>query len=229
MKIILSAFSCDPTRGSEPGVGWNWLVELSKNNKIFCFFCSWENQKEKLEEAIKRLPQKDNIYLLPLSIPILFSKIFYRVYYEIWQIKAYFRAEELIKKEKIDLIHHVTIATWWNCGYLWKLNIPFFLGPVSGGQKAPFVAFTFLPFKTRVYEVFRLIMIKVLLTSRKSYKNAFINSKVIFTANEETKNLLKPIRGEKPVIILNEVGVNHLPELNFAKEHSIYNPKFSKY
>jgi hypothetical protein len=28
-KILLSVFSCGPHRGSEPGIGWNWAVELA--------------------------------------------------------------------------------------------------------------------------------------------------------------------------------------------------------
>jgi hypothetical protein len=30
MKILLSAFSCEPGRGSEPGKSWNWAYELAR-------------------------------------------------------------------------------------------------------------------------------------------------------------------------------------------------------
>ena len=30
MKILLSAYSINPTNGSEDGVGWNWLLKLSE-------------------------------------------------------------------------------------------------------------------------------------------------------------------------------------------------------
>ena len=29
-RILLSAYACEPDRGSEPGVGWSWAVELSR-------------------------------------------------------------------------------------------------------------------------------------------------------------------------------------------------------
>ena len=29
-KILLSAYACEPNRGSEPGVGWNWALQLNK-------------------------------------------------------------------------------------------------------------------------------------------------------------------------------------------------------
>lgn len=31
MKILLNAYACEPNRGSEPGVGWHWAIELSKD------------------------------------------------------------------------------------------------------------------------------------------------------------------------------------------------------
>ena len=30
MKILMSAFSCCPGHGSEPGIGWNWAMEAAK-------------------------------------------------------------------------------------------------------------------------------------------------------------------------------------------------------
>jgi len=30
MKILLSAYSCEPFKGSEPAVGWNWALTLAK-------------------------------------------------------------------------------------------------------------------------------------------------------------------------------------------------------
>lgn len=30
MKILLSAYACEPDKGSEPSVGWSWAIELSR-------------------------------------------------------------------------------------------------------------------------------------------------------------------------------------------------------
>ena len=30
LKILLSAYACEPHKGSEAGVGWHWAVELSR-------------------------------------------------------------------------------------------------------------------------------------------------------------------------------------------------------
>ncbi len=72
MKIVLSAYSCHPNRGSEPGVGWNWLSELSKNNEIYCLFYAGENQKDAVLKGVELLPQKYNIHLYPIGFSFFY-------------------------------------------------------------------------------------------------------------------------------------------------------------
>ena len=35
MKILLSAYACRPNMGSEPAVGWTWVVELCKYHDLW--------------------------------------------------------------------------------------------------------------------------------------------------------------------------------------------------
>ena len=30
LKILMSAYACEPGKGSEPGVGWRWALETAK-------------------------------------------------------------------------------------------------------------------------------------------------------------------------------------------------------
>ena len=30
--ILISAYGCEPLKGSEQGVGWNWILQMAKNN-----------------------------------------------------------------------------------------------------------------------------------------------------------------------------------------------------
>jgi hypothetical protein len=34
-KILVSVFSIDPNKGSEPGVGWLWTTEIAKSNYVY--------------------------------------------------------------------------------------------------------------------------------------------------------------------------------------------------
>ena len=33
-RVLLSCFACSPIWGSEPGVGWRWLIELAKRHDV---------------------------------------------------------------------------------------------------------------------------------------------------------------------------------------------------
>lgn len=53
-KILISAYGCWPGRGSELGVGWNWCVQMSKNNELNILTIK-RSQKD-IETALKNLP-----------------------------------------------------------------------------------------------------------------------------------------------------------------------------
>ena len=209
MNIILSAYSCHPNKGSEPGVGWNWLVELSKKNKVFCLFYSGEDQKEEVQKAVELLPQKNNIHLYPIGFSsFIDNKIYHRLKYELWQIKAFFGAKKIINEKQIDLIHQVTITAWWFTGYYWMFNTPLVLGPLLGGQTFPRAALSFLNLKFKIYEEVRSIF---LFFSSKLFINSIISIKkarIVIAGNNETYKLISKIRVNSPTILLNAVGIS---------------------
>ena len=47
-KILLSAYACEPGKGSEPGVGWNWAREIA-NRGYEVFVLTRENNKKKIQ------------------------------------------------------------------------------------------------------------------------------------------------------------------------------------
>lgn len=66
--------------------------------------------------------------------------LFYEAYRR-WQLAAATAAKELHAERPFDLIHHVNVIGFREPGYLWRLGLPFFWGPVSG---APMVPGTFM-------------------------------------------------------------------------------------
>jgi glycosyltransferase involved in cell wall biosynthesis len=215
MKIILSAYYCHPNKGSEQAVGWNWLIELSKNNEIFFLFYSGENQEAAVLKGVELLPQKKNIHLYPIGFShFVEKKIYHRVKYELWQIKAFFLVRKLIHKKSIYLIHQVTISAWWFTGYYWMFNIPIVLGPLLGGQNCPKVALSFLNFKHRIYEVARSILLYL---SSRLFINSIISIKkasLVIAGNNETLKLVSKIRYNRPTILLSTAGANFYGENN---------------
>jgi glycosyltransferase involved in cell wall biosynthesis len=207
MKIILSAYACHPKKGSEPGVGWNWLKEISKIHVTYILFYADQGQKEAVEEAVILLPQKENIRLIPINVPKILRKRFYRIRYEVWQIKALFAAKKIINENQIDIIHQVTIAAWWFTGYYYLLNTKLIWGPISGGQYTPFKTYSFLRISDRFYETFRTIFTRISIKLSISAKATFKKADIILAANEVSLNLFNNYLKEKKCFLFSEIGV----------------------
>ncbi len=210
MRILLSAYACHPDRGSEPGIGWNWLKELSRENEVWAFIYAGQGQKEAVQKAVVELPYRQNIRIIPITVPRFFHDRLYRIRYEIWQWRAYKVAKSLLQKVKIDLIHHVTIATWWNCGHLWKLNVPFIFGPISGAQQAPRATYPFLRFRDRVYEWIRTLLFKLSWRMWRRPRRAIKEARLVLVTNAETGKKVKKIRKDTPTILFSAVGVRRV-------------------
>jgi glycosyltransferase involved in cell wall biosynthesis len=206
-KIILSAYGCHPNRGSEPGVGWNWLVELSKYNNVWILFYKGQEQFEAVSSAVKALPAKENIHLIPIDVPFPFGvKKLFRFRYEVWQIKAYFAAKKIIKEYQIDLIHQVTIAAWWFSGYYYLFNTKLIWGPISGGQYIPFKAFPFLRIRDRIYEAVRTILTRTMIRLSTSAQMNFKKAELVFAPNESSLELFNRFCNNK-CVLFSEIGV----------------------
>jgi hypothetical protein len=133
MKVLLSAFSCCPGRGSEPGVGWNWAQQISRRHEVWLLTTD-EFQTEILRALapgihpvfIPSFKRWERLQKLPL--PGLDW-----IYYYWWQWKAYRAARQLHAQVGFDLAHHVTFVSWRAPSFISLLPIPFVWGPVGGG------------------------------------------------------------------------------------------------
>ena len=55
MKILISAFACNPYQGSEPGVGWTAVCRITKIHDVFVLTDS--HNREGLERArVENIP-----------------------------------------------------------------------------------------------------------------------------------------------------------------------------
>jgi glycosyltransferase involved in cell wall biosynthesis len=221
MRVLLSAYACSPLAGSEPGVGWGWLSELSKYHEVWCLFYEHQGQKEALEEAVEALDQRENIHLVPIGAPTFLQQKFYRVRYEFWNYKALRIARELIPDQDIDVVHHVTIAAWWNTGHLWMLGIPFILGPISGGQSTPTACYGFLRWQDKLVEVTRSILFWVAWHFWKRPRKAISKAKIVVVDNYETEVMIHKLCPKSTVVVLPNVALRKLPVLkNKDKEET---------
>ena len=132
LKVLLSAYACEPGRGSEPEVGWQWAIHLAQLHDVTVVTRS--NNREPIEHGLAALPQPHPKFIyFDLSARMQSAKragLPVALYYFLWQrAVAKFVAPQLAE---FDLIHHITFnsfrqpGSWRDCGK------PIVLGPLGG-------------------------------------------------------------------------------------------------
>ena len=195
MKILLSAYACEPNKGSEPEVGWQWALSLSKlGHEIYVI--TRMNNKKNIEKYKKK--NKLKIKFLYYDLPKILINTFSRkgkdnplsfIYFFLWQIGIYFVAKKLTKKIKLDYIHHVTFVSLRYPSFLCFINVPFIFGPVAGGDRIPNQLRKHLLFKNRLFESFRDFINHLIKYSPIHYL-LFKKCKKIICNSDATKNLV---------------------------------------
>jgi glycosyltransferase involved in cell wall biosynthesis len=104
-------------------------------------------------------------------------------------------------EECFDLCHQVTLAGWRVPSPLWRLPIPFVWGPIGGAGYIPSAFRTMLSPASRFFEFLRDVNTALSIRSR-AFRDCIRNTAVVFAANEETEELLKPHRGGRNLVRL---------------------------
>jgi glycosyltransferase involved in cell wall biosynthesis len=140
-KILISAYACSPYKGSEPGVGWNFVKYLSQHHELHIITES--KFQEDIEKYFIEYPAEKelfNFYYIIKNRHKKLRKIWppsYYWFYKQWQKKALRLAYELDAEYNFDVIHHVNMGGYREPGYLYKMNKPFVWGPIGGLQITP--------------------------------------------------------------------------------------------
>lgn len=142
-SILINAYACSPNMGSEPGMAWNWCVNLAKHCELHII--TEGEFRDRIEVVLPTLPQGKNMnfYYNPVSEEIrrmCWNQGDWRFYkhYRDWQWKTYLMAKEIIQQHSIDVVHQLNMIGFREPGYLWKIgNKPFVWGPIGGLKQFP--------------------------------------------------------------------------------------------
>jgi len=134
MRILITAYACDPAMGSESGTGWRITSGVARHHEVHVITRS--HGRRAIEAALKEDPtiRLRAHYLRPFEISKL--KLGWIAYY-LWQLRAALLARRLNRKFRFDLCHALNYASWRVPPFLWLLRIPFIWGPFGGGQNTP--------------------------------------------------------------------------------------------
>src|SRR5918995_3296696 len=141
MKLLLSAYACEPGRGSEQEVGLQVMLAAAQRHDVWLL--TRENSISLLEEFLAHHPLRDRIHLEGIDLHGLIRRLKraglpgLHVYYDAWQRLAGVRAAQLDRRVDFGVVHHATFATFWTRAGVSQLGKPFVWGPVGGGVSTP--------------------------------------------------------------------------------------------
>jgi glycosyltransferase involved in cell wall biosynthesis len=158
MKILISAYACEPGRGTELGVGWNTVREVARYHEVWVLTRP-DDGREAIEAELARNPVP-NLHFVYFTLPIWgggwkWGQGAFQIHYYLWQIQAYFVARQLHQQIGFDIAHHVTFVKYSTPSFLSLLPIPLIFGPVGGGETAPKPFWQDFSPRGKIYEILR--------------------------------------------------------------------------
>jgi len=226
MKILLSAYSCEPHKGSESEVGWRWATELSaKGNDVYVITRS--NNQNNINEELSKIHIK-NLKFLYFDFPSWFIRIikgkfnkFSYIYFYLWQIGIYLKFKNFIKNNNFDFIHHVTFVSYRFPSFLSLCDVPFIYGPLSGGEEVPIKLRKSFSLKDKIKERFRDLTNKFISISpfiNMTFKRAI---KIIVNTEQTKKKIPKSYHHKTFIelaIAIDEQQSTNTQNIDFDKE-----------
>ncbi len=201
MKVLLSAYACEPGRGSEPEVGFRAMLAAAAQHEVWVL--TRENNLPSLASFLAGHPLEGKIHLVGLDVhgyPLKIKKALGRVglhwYYDLWQRRAAHRAAELDAEVGFDLAHHVTFASYWTHAGVASFDGPFVWGPVGGGVETPVGLIPELGLRGAAEELVRSAIRRIAALSPR-VRRAAGRATVVLVQNGETARRIRtssPIR-----------------------------------
>jgi glycosyltransferase involved in cell wall biosynthesis len=141
LRVLISAYACEPHKGSEPDVGWQWALQMARFHEVTVL--TRANNRPVIEAEIEALQGRQPLprfvyhdrqaFLLELKRRTQAIQL----YYLLWQKSARDLIARLHEVYQYDLLHHVTFAGFRYPVAVWGHGVPCIWGPVGGIESIP--------------------------------------------------------------------------------------------
>jgi len=141
LKVLMSAYACEPGKGSEPEVGWQWALQMARFHDVTVL--TRENNRPAIEQGLAALrgkqPLPEFVYHEESSFRLGIKQRLQAVklYYLLWQRSAREVVARLHAERRFDLFHHVTFAGVRYPAAIWGHGAACVWGPIGGIESVP--------------------------------------------------------------------------------------------
>ena len=213
MRILLSAASCSPYRGSEPAIGWKVASTLALDHEVHALVFRYHEEELTRAQTAGLVPRNLHFHyvgdLWEESQNALIRKLQHWHHYLKHIRKVRQVAIKLIKTYDFDVIHHITFASWRLPVPLNGLGVPYVWGPVGGAEHFPLSMFGVLSFSGKAFELLRYASnLSAKLSPR--LRRMIRDCDAVVASHPEVTNLLVKLRGS-------HAGVHELLVTAFTK------------
>ena len=207
-RILLSAYACEPNKGSEPNVGWLWATQLA-----FLGHEVWVITRAANQAAIEgelETQHRDNLHFVFCDLAP-WARRWKRLpgaiylYCFLWQWLAYRQARRLTERLPFDCVQHVTFVSLRAPSFMGLLRIPFYFGPVSGGERVPWRLRRRMSLKSKMFELLRDVS-NAALRCDPVMRMAFGRAQRIYITGVESLSLV-PARYRDKCVVQLAVGI----------------------
>lgn len=141
LKVLMSAYACEPDKGSEPEVGWQWALQMARFHDVTVL--TRANNRPAIERELAglegRQPLPEFVYhdRSPVMLGLKHRAKAVKAYYVLWQRSAREVVGQLQATHRFDLMHHVTFAGFRYPTAIWGHGPPTIWGPIGGIESIP--------------------------------------------------------------------------------------------
>lgn len=208
-RVLISAYACEPKKGSEPEVGWQWVKQIAKFQKVHVI--TRLNNKKNIDNVINMEEIRNlNIEYIDLPNWAKFWKKGNRgvhLYYYIWQLLALKKGLELQKDNNFVIAHHITFVNDWIGPGISAIPTKFIWGPIGSHPYVPRKYWQFLGKREILNGLLRISARKTARFRDPLYRLALERSKKILAINKECKFRL-PGRHRNKTILFPQNAIN---------------------
>jgi glycosyltransferase involved in cell wall biosynthesis len=227
VKILAVAYACNPSKGSEAGVGWGWVNAIAVGHDVTVITADYNapdierhfgDSRDAASSSLRFLyvrnrPWHYRSHGAWLKIEDSIAKPLMNLAYQNWLSYAYEEAKRELVRNSYDLVHLITYVGWRFPGKFYRLGIPFVWGPIGGMKNTPARLLPILGFKGALYYGARNLINSLQLRTLRGPRRAFraAGDGVIAATSEIRDELWNRFKARSTVIC--EVGP---PESVFA-------------
>ena len=207
--ILVSSYSFAPEHGSESELAWRFVERLKMHFRVEV--CTNITYAQFFNEGLLSELRSEGVEVHFVALPGLWRRLaeiqqLRRVYYLLWQKALPKWIHKNCSLADIDLVHHISWATYTTPSFLWRLGKPLLVGPVGGGETFPWAFTKTFSFKTRLYEAIRSFRIHGA-QWQSGVKNCLRRAEVVWCANPETLAQCRAIAPETDLRLKSQVSL----------------------